>query len=177
MPVIFTAPRSKTKIGTIVFDGVTSDEHSLSITTTEQPISSGAKITDHAFVDPRPLKMTVVSTRARGRMIPQNPLTDFNPAWHLQLYQQLLELARQRLLVRIVTSVDSYSSMLIVGVSLPRSSNADTTRLRINVLAKEIQTVEVEPVANLADAVADLAGPSDDLGAAGLESLGEIAAP
>jgi hypothetical protein len=177
MPAIFAAPRSKTSIGILVFDGVTSDEHSLTITTTDQPIATGARVTDHAIVDPRVLKMTVVATRARGSAIPTDPLTDFNPVRHQQLYQQLLELARTRQLLRIVTSVDSYNSMLIVGVSLPRSSKADTDRLRITIMAKEIQTTEVEPVANVADAIADLAGPGDDLGAAGLEDTGEVVTP
>jgi hypothetical protein len=176
MPAIF-GPRSRTRIGVLAFNGVTSDEHALTISHTDQPIATGARITDHALVDPRPLKMEIVSTRSRGSVIPDNPVLDFNPVLHLQLYQQLLELAKLRMLVRIVTSIDSYASMLITSVVLPRTGKADTNRLRIIVTAKEILTAEVVPVANLADAIVDVAGEADDLGAAGLESTGEVVQP
>lgn len=170
------APRSKTKIGVLVFDGVSSDEHELTVTTTDQTISSGQRVTDHAIVDPRPLTMEVIATRSKGSATPTSP-DDFNPIRHQQLYDQLIELAKLRLLVTITTSVDTYASMLITRVSYSRASMTDTNRKRIRVEAREILTGELIPIDALAPGLVDAAGSVDDLGAVGFESIGEVAAP
>lgn len=170
------APRSKTKIGVLVFDGVASDEHELTVTATDQTISSGQRVTDHAVVDPRQLTMEVIATRSKGSATPTSP-EDFNPIRHQQLYDQLLELAKLRLLVAITTSVDTYLSMLLTRVSYSRSSATDTNRKRIRVEAREIFTGELVSVAALATGLVDAAGTADDLGAVGLESIGEVGAP
>lgn len=175
MPAIF--PSSKTRIGPLVFDGTTSDEHSLTVSTTDQVIASGARITDHAIVDPRPLKLEVVTTRSRGSASFDAQPSDFNPARHAMIYAQLCELAKARLLVRIVTAVEAYSSMLIVSVGYARNSQRDLHRRRIVVMAREILTAEIVPVQNLADAAIDVAAPASDIGAVGLEATEEIAIP
>ena len=175
MPTILPA-RSRTRIGLLAFDGVSDDDHSQTTIVTSETVEDGSRITDHAVLEPRPLNMTVIATRSTGAMIP-TPDTSFDPARHEQLYQALLELQRSVSLVSIATSIDSYSSMLITKVRRPRASQADTNRARIFVEAMEIQITSLAQLANLADALVDLAQAEANLGAAGLVDTGEFAVP
>ena len=67
--------------------------------------------------------------------------------------------------------------MLITKVWRPRASKADTNRARIFVEAMEIQITSLAQLANLADALVDLAQAEANLGAAGLVDTGEFAVP
>lgn len=169
-------PRSKTRLGLLAFDGVASDSHRLTITATDQPLSSLAVATDHAHVDPRPLRVEVIATRSTGSAIPSSP-NDFNPARVEQLYQSLLELARLRVPILVVTSIDVYRDMLIRSVDRPRSSRADTNRARIAVELREVLLAEVVPVANIAEAAVDVAAPVQDLGSVSTETAGGFVQP
>lgn len=175
MPIVLPA-KSRTAIGFLSFDGVSDDEHSQTTTVTSETIEDGSRLTDHAVTEPRPLSMTVIATRSTGSVTP-TPDTSFDPARHEQLYQALLELQRSVTLVLIVTSIDVYPSMLITEVRRPRASQADTNRARITVKAMEIQITTLAQLANLADALLDLAQAEANLGAASLVDTGEFAVP
>lgn len=51
---------SGTKIGEIVLDAVTSEEHESELTITESPIESGAQVADHAFLNPKTVTISGV---------------------------------------------------------------------------------------------------------------------
>jgi hypothetical protein len=105
-------------LGELAFDATLREDHSRSVEATRKPLDDGARVTDHAFV--QPLQLTLLN------MIAATPLsaTGADPGREARLYEQLLRIMHARQPVSVVTTLGQYDDMLIVDIATP--VDADT---------------------------------------------------
>lgn len=151
-------------IGPLAFDCSIAEDHAVEIDLTDNPIESipglpGA-ITDHAVLRPRVLPMTVFVTNS-----PAIPLTGalVQPTRHVRLWRKLVELMRRVELVTVVTTLELYSSMVIVRVGAPRRRET-TNALEISVVLRQVQFAAIPGAEALAGAASEIADAEQDVG-------------
>jgi hypothetical protein len=100
MTAIFFSP----KIGPIAIDCWISERHSSTIGITEIAVESGAKITDHAYVQPKKLDV------------------DFGSKTAAVTYQALMRFQKERKPFTVVSGLNVYTNMLIRDISAQRNA-------------------------------------------------------
>ncbi|MCA9681133.1 MAG: hypothetical protein KC457_02990 [Myxococcales bacterium] len=172
MPLVFFRQDTRPRIGEVVPDGLVSDQHLLEHELTDSPVESGAVITDHVLRLPRPLQITVAAAKIPARIDEVS-----SPTRHHATWRDLLELAARRQPVTIITSLDRYENMILRRVGTSRTSAADASRLLIDIEAREIETAEVDELANLAPQITDIAQAQVDQGSQGTTALPNTVMP
>lgn len=116
--------RCKTNIGGVFFDGFFDIEHRSDLKITSHPVQMGASISDHAFLEPVELTMTVKMSDCNEDII-QGQFTqegDEN-AWLYKrgctAFQVLQDLQRIRIPLSVHTRLRHYENMLIKSVVAP----------------------------------------------------------
>lgn len=106
-------------IGPVPLDVVVSEGHQSSIGITSNPIETGAKVNDHAYIEPNKLTLDVADGNA------------------VATWQALKALQRSRVPFTIVTGFDVYTNMLI------KELNADRDKVFSSTLRSRIELQEV----------------------------------
>lgn len=124
-------------LGGLQFAVVVEEAHEDKVTITEHPVEQGAKINDHAYVEPASLTIRAGHSDTAG------------PGASRELYEKLLELMRKREPVEIVTGKRLYSNMLVEAVSTTTDSTSEhalfvTAQCR-EVIIVQTQTTSVPP--------------------------------
>lgn len=122
--------------GNITFDAVFRLDHRAEVVVTEHPVQSGAKIADHAYVEPLSLSMEIgmsdaVSGGAAGRS--------------QTAFQLFLDLLKRREPLRIVTRLNCYDNMIVTSLSAP-DDKSTMNALRAVVTLKEVITARTQAV-------------------------------
>lgn len=102
-------------------DAVVSEKHDFESEVTEYPVEKGADITDH--VRPKPFKVSLdcfVSDAPFGAIAQHQTRQNGTPS--LDAYGRLMQLRDDPEPITIVTSLHSYSDMVLQSVSFPRES-------------------------------------------------------
>lgn len=128
---------AKRQIGTLTVDAIITEDTNDTLTITKQPVQTGASITDHAYLEPTILSMTILQQVS-------NPITQFVTTFAgagtsglAQLYQQFLDLQAQRIPFNVLTPKRIYKNMLL---SVLRLNTSKTTE---NILALNITFQQV----------------------------------
>lgn len=133
----------KTNIGGYFFDGFISVEHNRSLTITENPVETGAAVTDHAYVQPMTLTMNIMMSDVHQSIIPgqfSDRTFRHTSAWHV-----LRQIQENRIPVDVFTKLGYYKNMLIQTISA--KDTFETFRgLNATVTLKEIPIARVKTV-------------------------------
>lgn len=148
---------SATNVGFIV-DASVSEEHAITVQTTEHPVERGFAITDHRRVQPSVIKLSgIVSNYPVALFASAGGATDYVTfAWGA--FNTLKESGE---LVRIFTTLQIYENMMITDVSVPRNAQKGNS-LEFTVTAKELRIVDSEefPAPTIESAPADQPKPA-----------------
>ena len=112
----------KTNINGLFFDAVLSTNIETKLTVTSHPVQNGANISDHAYSEPVQVSMEIGMSDAMASMKPGQ----FYGAWSksVSAYRQLVELQNSRKPFSILTRLNSYTDMVITGISVNDEPNA-----------------------------------------------------
>lgn len=132
---------SATNVGFII-DATVSEEHSITVQTTDHPVERGFAITDHRRVQPKVIKLTgIISNYPVKLFASAGGATNYVvAAWNA--FNQLKDSGE---LVSITTSLQTYENMMITDVSVPRDVKRGNI-LEFTVTAKELRIVDSEEV-------------------------------
>lgn len=120
-----------------LFDAVFSAAHSVSVSVTNHPVQSGASVSDHAWVEPETVTLSVGVSDA---MTDASALTDESRS--VAAFRKLREMALARRPLTLVTRLCVYSNMLVESVSCEES--ADTmSALRAEITLKRVSMAQV----------------------------------
>ena len=124
-------------LGGIQFAVVIEESHEDKAVITEHPVEQGAKINDHAYMEPARVTIRAGHSDTAGAGASR------------EIYEKLLELMRKREPFEIVTGKRLYQNMLIEAVSITtdnRTENAlEVTADCREVIIVSVQTSEVPP--------------------------------
>ena len=129
-------------------DGFPSEVHRQSLGTTENPVESGADLTDNA-----------VKRRERVRLegwvsdLVPAPGNTFSPQRPADTWAAIIELMDDRMPITVVTAIRTYSNMLIEKAEAPRSGRTGGS-LRFTIDLAEVQFADTEITRLSADKVA-----------------------
>lgn len=152
------------------FDAAIRDSHDTEFAWTGSPIENGQFATDHGIELPPRLAMDVVLTSHPDEVIP-----NVVASRHIRLYRQLLQIARLRMPLDVVTSLAIYTSMVFDRISVPRTK-LNTNALICTVQMHKIEIATVDVAQNLAEAAQEIALGEQDLGAVAASSQTAVAA-
>lgn len=107
-----------------VFDATFEEVHTSELEITEFPVEAGASVTDHAYVKPYKLKMTVGVSNTPLREVALDDA--FGPAGDNRIrvaFQKLQELQARREPFQIFTGLKLYSNMLPAVITTPQDKD------------------------------------------------------
>lgn len=113
------------------------DEHRDEVALTDNPIDSGAPVTDHAFSRPAELRMTIGWSDSASFFDVSGSSNNASDA-----YSALLELMSQRSAIGVVTPKRSYEDMVIIGLETVTDRETNST-LVIEVTMRQAIRVDV----------------------------------
>lgn len=127
-------------LGGIQFAVVVEEQHQDKAVITEHPVEKGAKISDHAFMEPARLSIRAAHSDTQGIGASR------------EIYEKLLELMAKREPFAIVTGKRLYQNMLIEAVSMTTDAITENA-LEVTADCREViivssQTAEVPPRSN-----------------------------
>ena len=127
-PVTFFAT-SKRYIDDIELQVVVSENTNNTLTITKQPVQQGASISDHAYMEPTVLAMSIYFR--------DNPLESLS-----QIYQNFQDLQASRETFSVVTPKRTYDNMLIAVLSIQTDKLTENC-LKIDITMQEVIIVDV----------------------------------
>lgn len=131
---------AKANIGGLVFDAIIKTDHTSKLTVTTHPIESGAKIADHAFVEPAEISVEVAVSDSE---INKGTFGSGNRS--LNAFRELLKLQTSRSLITVVTRFKTYRNMLITSVSVP-DDYTTMNAFKASLMLREIPIVSTSRV-------------------------------
>jgi hypothetical protein len=106
---------------------------------TQHPVAAGAQITDHSFMDPARLDLTMMATNAQSQPWGEDYVTT--------VYQKLRDLQSSRLKFPIQTGKRLYQNMLISSISMTNDQSTEHA-LMLQISCQEVIIVETPAVAS-----------------------------
>lgn len=128
---------SSRKIGNIAVQVVIDESTNDTLTITKQPVQQGASITDHAYLEPTVLSMTIYFSGNSTLSLLPTPLTT--------IYQDLLTLQASRVPFDVTTPKRIYRNMLMTVLGQTTDKLTENC-LKINVTFQQIIIVSVSTV-------------------------------
>ena len=107
----------KTNIAGYFFDGFLDVSHSVNTVVTSHQVQKGANISDHAYVEPVEVTMTVKMSDAMSGMR-ESQFQGISYTRSTAAYRILREIQKQRLVFQIHTRIETYQNMMITGLSV-----------------------------------------------------------
>lgn len=107
----------KTNIAGYFFDGFLDVSHSVNTVITSHQVQKGANISDHAYVEPVEVTMTVKMSDAMSGM-KESQFQGISYTRSTAAYKILREIQKQRLAFQIHTRIETYQNMMITGLSV-----------------------------------------------------------
>lgn len=121
--------RTPRYIGPIIPGVVVEETHHDALTTTDNPIDTGADVTDHAFMEPSHVEIVAAWS--------DSPL---GWGYSARVYGQLLALQSSRVLIDVATGKRLYKNMLIADITT-RTDKETNTSLIASIRCKYISVV------------------------------------
>ena len=133
----------QTIVGGFVFDAIVNLNHETTLNITQQPVETGAAVSDHAFLNPSKLSLTIGMSDAVIDVRPGQFGT--GPGRSANAYQMLLQLQASRIPFQVVTRLAVYNNMLIASIQAP-DDKSTATGLKATVSLQEIFVAVVRTV-------------------------------
>ena len=130
----------KTNIGGYFFDGYLNLSIASELQVTQHPVESGADVSDHAYLMPKEISMTVIMSDAHQSLVPAQ--FSGTRSRKVEAYQQLERIQKDRIPVSVLTRLGLYKNMVI------KSLVANDTDLQLHGLKAEVSLIEL-PVARV----------------------------
>jgi hypothetical protein len=134
---------AKTNIGGWFFDAYLKITHTSTLTITDQPVQTGAALTDHAYLQPQELQMEIGMSDVAKSFIP-GQFTD-SSSRSVTAYQILRQLQALRVPIQIFTRLYEYNNMLIETISAPDDFTTQYA-MKCTVTFREILVAQVTTV-------------------------------
>lgn len=135
-------------------DVVVEEQHTDELTITDHPVEKGSNISDHAYLMPPELSMQIGWSESAGRL--NSLLGDgfigaaLNSVSLVAIYQGLLALQSNKVLLVVSTGKRLYTNMLIKSLSV--TTDADTENcLMVNVTFRKVFIAETQETTVLAE--------------------------
>jgi hypothetical protein len=109
-----TKKYAQSKVGTVTFDTMVTEEHRYSSRVTNYPVESGTIISDHIINEPDTVILSGLVTDT-----PLNILAGFNRS--IAAFNALIQIHERRQVIDIVTGIKVYKNMAITSLDVPRS--------------------------------------------------------
>lgn len=145
-----------TKIDDLELDVTRSEQHAGEVEVTEHPVEEGFNVTDHARPKPDTLTLDcIVSNTPLNRTQKKRVVKAFGQAFETTTladqkqgvagyaeaaYQKLLQLKNAGDLIRVITQIRTYSSMIISNLSVPRD-NKTGDALAFTIAFRQVRVV------------------------------------
>lgn len=107
----------KTNIAGYFFDGFLEVSHNINTVVTTHPVQQGANVSDHAYVEPVEVTMTVKMSDAMRGMV-EEQFTGISYTRSTAAYRILRQLQEQRLVFQIHTRLETLQNMMITNISV-----------------------------------------------------------
>lgn len=120
LSLIFGKKYAQSKVGTVTFDTMVSEEHRFTSRVTYFPVENGTIVSDHIINQP-----DVVILSGLVSDTPLNIFATFNRS--IAAFNQLLELHRRREVIDVVTGIKIYKNMAITSLDVPRTVKTGQT--------------------------------------------------
>lgn len=142
----------KLSIGSLTIPTTLSETHDFSSTVTDQPVETGARISDHIIND--------VETVTIEGFVSDTPL-DGSIAFNSQsIFDSLVNLREARQLVTVVTTYKIYTDMAITRISVPRDQSTGQA-MRFTIELKKVTRVGSLTIQLFEDVLSSLFGVVD----------------
>lgn len=141
-PVDMSSVYAQTSIGDFIFDAYFKLEHESKLKITQFPISTGASVTDHSFLQPATLTIDIGMTDVA------KPLYDKfsgSRSRSIKAFNVLQELQAARVPIQITTKLKTYKNMLVETITSP-DDYTTLNALKATVVFKEIMVVNIKTV-------------------------------
>ena len=142
-PEIKSLVYTKTNIGGWFFDAYLKMTHTSRLTITEQPVQTGAALTDHAYLQPRELSMEIGMSNVAKSFVPGQFEGGYSRS--VTAFEVLKKLQELRVPIQVHTRLGLYENMLIEVLSAP-DDYTTLEGLRCTVTFKEIFVAQVRTV-------------------------------
>lgn len=107
----------KTNIAGYFFDGFLEVNHNVNTVVTSHQVQKGANISDHAYIEPVEVSMTIKMSDAMSGMV-ESQFQGISYTRSTAAYKILREIQKQRLAFQIHTRIETYQNMMITGLSV-----------------------------------------------------------
>ncbi len=133
LSLIYGRKYAQSKVGTVTFDTMVTEEHKYSSRVTHYPVESGTIVSDHIINQPDIVLLSGLVTDT-----PLSFLAPFNRS--IAAFNQLIELHRNRQVITVVTGIKVYYDMAIVTLDVPRTVKTGQT-LTFNIELQKINYI------------------------------------
>lgn len=142
-PSIKSYVYAKTNIGGWFFDAYLKMTHTSTLTITDQPVQTGASLSDHAYMEPLELQMDIGMSDVAKSFI--NGQFTGGSSRSVTAYTILRQLQQMRVPIQIVTRLGVYENMLVETIS---SDDDYTTQygMKATVTFREVLVAQVTTV-------------------------------
>lgn len=130
----------KTNIGGWFFDALLKATHTSRLTITDQPVQTGASLSDHSFMKPRELMMEIGMSDVAKSFVPGQFTGGYSRS--VQAFKVLKDLQAIRVPIQVHTRLGLYQNMLIEVLSAPDDYTTSSS-LRCTVTFREILVAKV----------------------------------
>lgn len=134
LSLIFGKKYAQSKVGTVTFDTMVTEEHKYTSRVTYYPVESGTIVSDHILNQPN-----VVTLSGLVSDTPLNIFAPFNRS--IAAFNALIQIHDQRQVIDVVTGIKIYKNMAITSLDVPRSMRTGQT-LTFNIELQSILTAD-----------------------------------
>ena len=136
--------------GAVELDASIEESHVSQNEVTSYPVEQGVDITDHVRKKPDRVTIRGIVTDTPIISLGQAAQTNLSTARSIDAYGKTLYMLAEAQLISVVTSLNTYSNMVIESLEVPRDSKRGHA-VEMSLSLREIKTAEVATVAGTTD--------------------------
>ena len=133
LSLIYGRKYAQSKVGTVSFDTMVTEEHRYTSRVTNYPVENGTIVSDHIINQPDVVVLSGLVTDT-----PLSILAPYNRS--VAAFNALIEIHRKREVVTVVTGIKVYYDMAIVTLDVPRTVKTGQT-LTFNIELQKINYI------------------------------------
>lgn len=127
------------------FDAVLVQDHTSDLEVTDNPVETGVSVSDHAYLKPKVVKMTVGVSNTPLRVRQNDPFSDLGENRVRRAYELLLDLQKKAEPFDVVTGLKLYSNMVVKSLSSRQEGPRDNA-IKFEVTLREVIIVSTQIV-------------------------------
>lgn len=136
--------------GAVQLDASIQETHVSKNEVTQFPVEEGVDITDHVRKQPDRVTIRGIVTDTPILGIGVQGVTNLSTARSIDAYGKALYMLAQAQLISVVTSLNTYSNMVIESLEVPRDSKRGQS-VEMNLTLREVMTAQVALTAGTTD--------------------------